>query len=140
MLRRVVWDKFTNVYEVLAALMMEAASTSETSVNIYQNTRRHMPEDSHLQDTVCFYKDNSLLVYKNAKSDEKGRMQSLTVSRNSCIVFLQIRLRLRIRNGVEPLFSKYKSFTPLHCKKQHRALLYVTTLIAATFRKPISYS
>jgi hypothetical protein len=30
------------------ALMMEAASTSETSVNFYQTTRRYNPEDSHL--------------------------------------------------------------------------------------------
>jgi hypothetical protein len=29
-------------------LMMEAASTSETSVNFYQTTRRNTPEDSHL--------------------------------------------------------------------------------------------
>jgi hypothetical protein len=29
-------------------LMMEATSTSETSVNIYQTTRRNSPEDSHL--------------------------------------------------------------------------------------------
>jgi hypothetical protein len=28
-------------------LMMEAASTSETSVNFYQTTRRNNPEDSH---------------------------------------------------------------------------------------------
>jgi hypothetical protein len=28
--------------------MMEAASTSETSVNIYQTTWRNNPEDSHL--------------------------------------------------------------------------------------------
>jgi hypothetical protein len=28
--------------------MMEAASTSETSVNFYQTTRRNDPEDSHL--------------------------------------------------------------------------------------------
>jgi hypothetical protein len=30
------------------ALMMEAASTSETSENLYQTTRRNNPEDSHL--------------------------------------------------------------------------------------------
>jgi hypothetical protein len=30
------------------ALMMEAASTSETSVNFYQTTRRYNPEDGHL--------------------------------------------------------------------------------------------
>jgi glycyl-tRNA synthetase alpha subunit len=30
------------------ALMMEAVSTSETSVNFYQTTRGNIPEDSHL--------------------------------------------------------------------------------------------
>jgi hypothetical protein len=41
-------------FEVLSAaiaLMMEAASTSETSINFYQTTRRNNPEDSHLH--VC---------------------------------------------------------------------------------------
>jgi hypothetical protein len=43
----------TNVSEVLAAsvikAMMEAARTSETSVNFYQTTRHNTPEDgSHL--------------------------------------------------------------------------------------------
>jgi hypothetical protein len=32
----------------IIALMMEVASTSETSVNFYQTTRRYNPEDSHL--------------------------------------------------------------------------------------------
>jgi hypothetical protein len=45
-------EKFTDVSEVLVAsiirAMMEAASTSETSVNFYQTTRRNNPEDSHL--------------------------------------------------------------------------------------------
>jgi hypothetical protein len=31
------------------ALMMEAASTSETKVNFYQTARRNIPEDGHLQ-------------------------------------------------------------------------------------------
>jgi hypothetical protein len=31
-----------------------AASTSETSVNFYQNTRRNNPEDSHLQPVLRF--------------------------------------------------------------------------------------
>jgi hypothetical protein len=45
---------FTDVLEVLPASitrtmsMMEAASTSETSVNFYQTTRRNNPQDSHL--------------------------------------------------------------------------------------------
>jgi hypothetical protein len=32
----------------IALIMMEEASTSETSVNFYQTTRRNNPEDSHL--------------------------------------------------------------------------------------------
>jgi hypothetical protein len=33
----------------LIALMMEAARTSETLVNVYQTTRRYNLEDSHLR-------------------------------------------------------------------------------------------
>jgi hypothetical protein len=33
---------------IMDALIMEAASTSETSVNFYQTTRRKNPEDSHI--------------------------------------------------------------------------------------------
>jgi hypothetical protein len=51
-LRRVVWWKFTDVSEVIAAsiiaLMMKAANTSEKSVNFYQTTRLNNTEDSHL--------------------------------------------------------------------------------------------
>jgi hypothetical protein len=34
---------------IRAMMMMEAASTSGTSANFYQTTRRNNPEDSHLQ-------------------------------------------------------------------------------------------
>jgi hypothetical protein len=33
--------------------MMEAENTSETSVNLYQATRRYNPEDSHLHTGCC---------------------------------------------------------------------------------------
>jgi hypothetical protein len=54
LLRRVVWYIKTDVSEVLtvsfiramSTLMMRAVSTSETSVNIYETTRRNIPEDS----------------------------------------------------------------------------------------------
>jgi hypothetical protein len=53
MLHRVVWQKLTDVLEVLTAsiirAMMEAVSTSEMFVNFYQSTRRNIPEDSHLE-------------------------------------------------------------------------------------------
>jgi hypothetical protein len=53
MLRRVVWYKFTDVSEVLIAsiiiaMMIEAASTSEMLLNLYQTTRRNVPQDDHL--------------------------------------------------------------------------------------------
>jgi hypothetical protein len=41
--------KMAVFWVVAIALMMEAASTSETPVNIYQITRRNIPEDSHLR-------------------------------------------------------------------------------------------
>jgi hypothetical protein len=33
---------------IIIVQMMEAANTSETSVNFYQTTRRNIPEDGHL--------------------------------------------------------------------------------------------
>jgi hypothetical protein len=36
------------IFWIFFALMVEAASTSETSVNFYQTTRRKNPEDGHL--------------------------------------------------------------------------------------------
>jgi hypothetical protein len=52
LLHRVVWYKFTDVSEVLAAssnraIMMATVSTSEILVNFYQTARRNNPEDSH---------------------------------------------------------------------------------------------
>jgi hypothetical protein len=48
----VVWVvvpcSLVEVYWRFIALMMEAASTSETSVRFYQTTWRNNPEDSHL--------------------------------------------------------------------------------------------
>jgi hypothetical protein len=45
LLHHVVWYKFTNVSEVLAA--------SETSVNFYQTIWHNSPEDSHLHSHYC---------------------------------------------------------------------------------------
>jgi hypothetical protein len=44
-MKMTVWQEFTDVSEAL-----EAASTSEKSVNFYQTTRRNSPEDSHPHD------------------------------------------------------------------------------------------
>jgi hypothetical protein len=50
----VFWDvapcSLVEVYPCLrGALMIKAASTSETSVNVYETTRRNILEDSHIQ-------------------------------------------------------------------------------------------
>jgi hypothetical protein len=47
MLRRIVW-KLTDVSMELTALMMEAVSTSETAVKVYQSAKPGIPEDSRL--------------------------------------------------------------------------------------------
>jgi hypothetical protein len=44
----------TSKFMRFIALMMEAASTSETLVNLYQTTRRNIPEDSHLLNIKFF--------------------------------------------------------------------------------------
>jgi hypothetical protein len=47
---------------VAIALMMEAASTSETSANFYQSKRRNKPQDSHLH-CVIILSDFLILMY-----------------------------------------------------------------------------
>jgi hypothetical protein len=42
-----------SIIRVIIALMMEAASTSETSVNFYQTTWCYNLEDIHLQSKSC---------------------------------------------------------------------------------------
>jgi hypothetical protein len=46
MMYHIVWHKFTDFSEVLAASINKAMSP-ETSVNFYQTTRCYNPEDSH---------------------------------------------------------------------------------------------
>jgi hypothetical protein len=43
-----VSEVFTAFYTALIAVITEAASASETSVNLYQTSRRNKAEDSHL--------------------------------------------------------------------------------------------
>jgi hypothetical protein len=56
--------------------MMEAASTSETSVNFYQTTQRYNPEDSHLRthrrENLKSYKPNTV----DYLFDRKSRLAS----------------------------------------------------------------
>jgi hypothetical protein len=63
--------------ESLIALMMEAGSSSETAVNVYQTTRRNNPEDSHLR--TCRrenLKSHNGKVFKNHMAIAEGFIQS----------------------------------------------------------------
>jgi hypothetical protein len=69
------------------ALMMEAASTSETSVNFYQTTRRNNSEDSHLH-TACF----RMLEQRPRMGSEKTNASIPRSDESNCI---------------EPFFSEF---------------------------------
>jgi hypothetical protein len=61
--------------------MMEAASTSETSVNFYQTTRRNNPEDSHLHNRLnrrllCFVHKLSMKTFLMPLLSEKYSMNT----------------------------------------------------------------
>jgi hypothetical protein len=47
------YRRFRGVARSIIALIMESASTSETSLNFYQTTRHNIPEDSHLHTRSC---------------------------------------------------------------------------------------
>jgi hypothetical protein len=47
-LKMITNQHLSDIYMAIA-LMMEAVSTSETSVNLCETARRSIPEDSHLQ-------------------------------------------------------------------------------------------
>jgi hypothetical protein len=72
MLRGVVWYKLTDVSEVptasIISLMMEAISSSETSVNFYQITLRNIPGDSHLsaKNNTFYYGYNKAAAKQNS--------------------------------------------------------------------------
>jgi hypothetical protein len=51
----------TNITAIFA-LMMEAANTSEMSVNFYHTTQRNNPEDSHLHTRHCENLKSHILV------------------------------------------------------------------------------
>jgi hypothetical protein len=51
----------------LIALMMEEASTSETSVNFYQTTLFNIPEDSHLHPQFMIFHQNGTKFHTHTK-------------------------------------------------------------------------
>jgi hypothetical protein len=65
---------------VLAAfiirVMMEAASTSETTANFYQTTRRYNPEDSHL---ISLISSNFFVTFLNVLTSGRAFMFAVLV-------------------------------------------------------------
>jgi hypothetical protein len=70
LLRHVVWQKFTDFSEMFAALVMEAASTSETSVSVCHITQHNNPEGLYLH-TGC--REN---LKSHMRKSDKGMMIS----------------------------------------------------------------
>jgi hypothetical protein len=74
-LGHVDWKKFIDVSEVPATsntrAMMEAASTSETLVNIYQTTWSNNPEDSHLHSHYC----ENLKSHRDSEGEEEEEQE-----------------------------------------------------------------
>jgi hypothetical protein len=74
--------EYEDVFWVVApcraiALMMEAASTSETSVNVYQTTRRNNPEDSHLYHFHCLPRFTIFTIICTRKRMDTLKIRSL---------------------------------------------------------------
>jgi hypothetical protein len=61
------------------ALMMEAARTSETLVNIYQTTRRYNPQDSHLRSQ--YYMGYIVLCWIGYSMYRGSKLQDIRTSR-----------------------------------------------------------
>jgi hypothetical protein len=92
----VFWQKLADISEVLAtsiiALMMEAESTFETSVNFYRTTRSNIPEDSHL----CSRRR------ENLKSHLLKFNSIHTFTSYFSKISLRFHQRLRLRSGLVP--------------------------------------
>jgi hypothetical protein len=58
---------------IIIDLMMESVSTSETSVNFYQTTRRNIPKDSHLKTRPHenLKSQKTIIVYSKNKAKPK---------------------------------------------------------------------
>jgi hypothetical protein len=54
---------------IIGVVMMEAASTSETTVNFYQAAWHNIPEDSHLKKVNSFHKYTQMYYDLTVHSD-----------------------------------------------------------------------
>jgi hypothetical protein len=70
--------------------MMEAVSTSETSVKLYQTTRRNIPEDSHLH-TRCLESLKSHHVAQRRRWLSSGMMEAVSTSETSVNLYQTTR-------------------------------------------------
>jgi hypothetical protein len=69
----------------ISALMMEAASTSETSINFYQTTRRNIPEDSHLQTSQPFEVRLASKQYLKIQYPTSEKIQHVSITKEQLI-------------------------------------------------------
>jgi hypothetical protein len=69
----------------MAALMMEAARTSEKLVNFYQTARHYNPEDSHLRTSRC----ENHKSYLDITSSGCSTMMGLCDLGGNCLVYIK---------------------------------------------------
>jgi hypothetical protein len=98
-------------------LMMEAASTSEMSVNFYQTARRNNPEDSHLHQRV--HKSPQLVPFLKQLNSVNIRSISLR-----SILIVSYQLRSGLPSGLFPPGFPTKMFntSSLPCVRHVPAL------------------
>jgi hypothetical protein len=60
-----------SIRDMIIALIMEVASTSETSVNFYQTKQRNIPEDSYLLLQFMFFLQSKSPRFTAVKTTDK---------------------------------------------------------------------
>jgi hypothetical protein len=101
----------------IVALIMEAVSTSETSVNFYQTTGHNNPEDSHLNRKISVLKCE--IIFSNFSITQEWILRkSMTLMKNYenhylyiILVKLFMELYIHIIKKTYPLERTVNSFT-----------------------------
>jgi vacuolar-type H+-ATPase subunit C/Vma6 len=91
-LNYLIWQILTNVSEVLTVAIIKAMMIrgSETSVNIYQTTRRNISEDFKINNVSC-------VIYAKCIHEQKGDVVFVL---SSAGFISEITQRLSIKSGV----------------------------------------
>jgi hypothetical protein len=112
---------------IIKAIAMEVASASETSVNVYQTTKRNIPEDHHLHSRSCsiVYIRNKVGTYMNRVLDKLihamiaygGHRGEAVLSRTRHWIELPSRRQIALNtvvNRIKKILSGIELCRPVH--------------------------